>query len=378
MTEQSRQWLTENTMTKERYRIGIIGGLKLPVNVEVLLENIERLLSDHEIKFDLDLIIRQDAASDLDGYNVYDPGFNPPSRALDMPISVTRGTVEYVREYNPDVLFQITEFASHGTAAVTAGRLSNTPTITRLAGDDFNEYRFSSGVAKAKVFAMRNVLGRIPLVLSDGIAVLGPHVKEEVESRLGHSDVYRVPQPINRSQFHTVSSAERERIRAELDLVPEERVFLSVGRLTPRKGMDDVIQVAKELNARGEDFKWIVLGSGRLYDALDSTPNVDPRGKVPHNEIERYYQVADLFVHPSRIDGLPNVLLEATACGTPSIARDIGECDVVSTQTFEERDELRELLTRDYDRVDLPDQFSDEHLRSKYVDLLVTAAEGDV
>ena len=365
-------------MTKEPYRIGIVGGLKLPVNVKVFLENIERLLKNYQEKFELDLIIREDSASKLDGYNIYDPGFNRPSRALDMPVSVTRGTIKYVREYDPDVLFQITEFSSHGSAAVTAGRISGTPTITRIAGDDFNEYQYSEGVSKAKVFAMRNILGRVPLSFSDAIIVLGSHVEQEVKKRGRKSGAQIVPQPIDTSQFRPVSSAECNRIRGELNINPNSRVLLSVGRLTPRKGMDDVVRAAKELKERGEDFIWLLLGDGELRDTLDSVPNVEPRGKISHERIEHYYQAADLFVHPSRIDGLPNVLLEATACGTPSIARDIGECSTVATRVFEDSSDLTDILVEEYDSVELPDRFFNERLQSEYGNLLVDVAEGNV
>lgn len=365
-------------MAEERYRVGIIGGLKLPVNVKVLLENIERLLSEYDSQFDLDLLIREDSVSDLEGYNVYDPGFSPPSRALDMPISVTKGAVKYVKEYDPDVLFQITEFSSHGTAAVIAGKLSGTPTITRLAGDDFNEYKFSESMSKAKVFAMRNILGRIPLKFSDSIIVLGSHVEQEVKSRGRRSNVYQVPQPIDTSQFHPISSAERQRIRDELGLTPNDRVFLSVGRLSSRKGMDDIVRVARVFNKHGKKFTWLVLGDGPLRNRLGSIPNVKPKGKVPHDEIEQYYHAADLFVHPSRIDGLPNVLLEATACGTPSIARDVGECNGVATRVYEDSSDLINLLTDEYDCVELSERFSDDHLRSEYTNLLVDVAEGKI
>lgn len=361
-------------MAKEGYRVGIVGGLKLPVNVKVLLENLQRLFEGSDTQFELDLVIREESFPYVPGYNIYDPGFKEPSRALDMPIYLTKGLLSYVRERDPDVLFQITEFATHGTAAVVAGRYGSTPVITRLAGDDFQEYKHSTKINRMKVFTMRNILGQVPLRLADAIVVLGPHVKQQVLSRGRQKNVYEIPQPIDHEQFYPPDSSGVRRIRSLLGVPDDTRVILSVGRLSKRKGMDAVVSAAEFLNRQEYDFHWIILGTGTMKERLATIPNVHPRGQISHNKIDQFYKVADLFVHPSRIDGLPNVLLESTACGVPSIARDIGECSLVATETFERDEELPNLLQREYDEVSLGNRFSDPVLRRKYVDLITKFA----
>jgi glycosyltransferase involved in cell wall biosynthesis len=47
-------------------------------------------------------------------------------------------------------------------------------------------------------------------------------------------------------------------------------------------------------------------------------------GVVQHGDLPDWYRAADVTVLPSRSEGVPNVLLESTACGTPFVASDVG------------------------------------------------------
>lgn len=47
-------------------------------------------------------------------------------------------------------------------------------------------------------------------------------------------------------------------------------------------------------------------------------------GSRPHEELPLWYRAAHCLIVPSRSEGVPNVLLEATACGTPWVATRVG------------------------------------------------------
>jgi len=124
--------------------------------------------------------------------------------------------------------------------------------------------------------------------------------------------------------------------RAELDLDPETLTLLNVGRYVPVKRQREAIRAT----ARAEfDVALLVVGDGPLDGELRSlakelgvADRVRVTGRVP--DIHPYYAVSDVFVSPSRGEGLPITLLEAMAAELPVVATDIpGTREVVDHET---------------------------------------------
>lgn len=359
----------ENKLT-----IGVIGGTRLPGNVRTFLKNFRQLFLSHPQSFDLKILLSAHVTAP-EGYEQYDPGMGDPDRAISTFRSLTTGAISYARRYNIDLLFQVTMFPLHGAATAIAGSLTNTPVLTRFAGDNFHEFRFSSGLNAIKTFGLNNMLGRIPLTLSDGTIVLGPHGRSEITSRSRDLPVFTIPQPIDRDTFYKVSKKRETEIATELGFPPDVRTFLTVGRLTKRKGMSALIETAEQLSDSGESFRWYVAGEGPMREQLEVTSNVEPLGRVDHDIIADYYRAADLLVHPSLIDGLPNVLLEAAACGTPSVARNVGDCALVASKTFSETHELTDVLLEDIEFVELGEEFDIDNLQTRYQDCILASIQ---
>lgn len=103
--------------------------------------------------------------------------------------------------------------------------------------------------------------------------------------------------------------------------------ILFVSRLIERKGLQYVIPYMKQINEQvDKPVKLIIVGDGPYRDTLENIckeyqvqDDVLFEGKKSKQELLPYYQEADLFILPSKWEGMPNVVLEAMSTGLPII-----------------------------------------------------------
>lgn len=108
---------------------------------------------------------------------------------------------------------------------------------------------------------------------------------------------------------------------------------LAVGRLVPKKGFADLITATRSLVDRGVTVEVTIAGDGELRDTLQRQITdlgldevVAMVGPKTQQEVRDLLNSADVSVTPcipasdGNIDGLPTVILEAMACGTPVVA----------------------------------------------------------
>lgn len=125
-----------------------------------------------------------------------------------------------------------------------------------------------------------------------------------------------------------------ERFCPQPPLAPAPLRLLAVGRLVEKKGFDILIEAAARLTLH---FELRIVGDGPLQAALQVaiqqaglTGRVHLCGGLTHAELPQAYANAHAVVVPSIVDssgdrdGLPNVVLEAMACGRPVVASDVG------------------------------------------------------
>lgn len=143
-----------------------------------------------------------------------------------------------------------------------------------------------------------------------------------------------IPNGVDTEKFSpSENKAEMERLRSALGLPEQAVVICSVGAIHPRKGTDLLVkawaalvrkvdnlhllligprfdQQRKELHAFRKDIDAAIKKSGRA-------DNIHFAGQI--DNVDEYLKASDLFVFPSKKEGMPNAVLEAMASGLPAI-----------------------------------------------------------
>jgi len=117
--------------------------------------------------------------------------------------------------------------------------------------------------------------------------------------------------------------------RAQNGIAPDELVFLNVGRLHHKKGLDLLPKALAPL--RNKRWRMIFVGGDddgtkdklqKLFQTFDLTDHLSFLDACQPSELPVIYSASDLFILPSRHENFGNVIIEALACGCPVVISD--------------------------------------------------------
>lgn len=144
-------------------------------------------------------------------------------------------------------------------------------------------------------------------------------------------NIHIVPTGIEVERFYIENNSEKETeiLRRKYKINKNDFVILFVGRLASEKNVNFLINNQVEILKHKKNCKLIIIGSGpdedefkSLADDLHISDNVIFTGKVPWEEIHKYYQLANVFVSASHTETQGLTLLEAMAASIPVVALD--------------------------------------------------------
>lgn len=119
-----------------------------------------------------------------------------------------------------------------------------------------------------------------------------------------------------------------------------EKIVGFIGRLSNEKGIINFVESMPEILKKDPEIQFLIIGDGilkseiiKLIDVLKLTQKVKIIPKVKFKEIPQYLNDMKLIILPSYTEGLPNVVIEAMACGTPVLANPIGAVpDIIANE----------------------------------------------
>jgi glycosyltransferase involved in cell wall biosynthesis len=103
-----------------------------------------------------------------------------------------------------------------------------------------------------------------------------------------------------------------------------------IGRLSGEKGVQHFARALPAILSDRENLRVLIGGNGQLRDSIAASlhegiaTRVDLPGWISHDDLPGYLNQLRLLVLPSYTEGLPNIMLEAMACGTPVLATPVG------------------------------------------------------
>ena len=120
------------------------------------------------------------------------------------------------------------------------------------------------------------------------------------------------------------AQASGRQFRKEFDIDQSTLLVSFVGRLVVEKGVRPLLEAMRRL--QGEDIRLVVAGEGPLRAEIEACglSNVCLLGRLDGPDVAALLMDSDVLCLPTRSEGFATTLLEAAACGTPSLVPDVG------------------------------------------------------
>lgn len=206
--------------------------------------------------------------------------------------------------------------------AVLFARLFNKPVTLALTG-------------KAEIFRADNWRNKILATCTHYVATTKEICDGFIQSGgIAPEKISILPHGIDTNKYPQSNESRRRDLKISHGIEPEQKVLLFCARVVKDKGVDTLQDVWRILHKQFPDALLFVVGGGlnNLLDELRTlSAELDNSIKVigEVDAPQEFYQMADVYIFPSRHEGLPTSLLEAMASGLPAVTSDIGGCEDV-------------------------------------------------
>ena len=219
---------------------------------------------------------------------------------------------KYIRDNNIDIVH------SQGIRADWLIKNIDIPKVSTLRNYPCYDYPLKFGKLKGNIMAFYHM--RIIRSNSKHCIACSKSISKEFEQNQLYLPY--IQNGVDTEKFKPLSKKEKDNLKAKLNIDKKKRIYITVGSLIPRKDMKTVIEGFKLFN---KDKNSILFIAGDGFEKSNLKNIADDSivflGNI--SNVVEYLQISDCFISASLAEGLPNTVLEAMACGLPTVLSDI-------------------------------------------------------
>jgi teichuronic acid biosynthesis glycosyltransferase TuaC len=229
-----------------------------------------------------------------------------------------RVLLPHVRSFAPDLIFSIFLYPD-GYAALKIGKALSVPVVAMGIGSDINNIgdRFSA-------MHTRTLLREVDFL----VTVSDDLRRKAVAMGAPAQKTRAIVNGCDLSVFHVRDRGEARR-KLNIDAGAEAVVY--IGRMDVRKGLRELVEAAVSMHSQRPDLHVYLVGEGPDRPDIESAIQANNASGYIHalpgcvfDDVAVWMAAADLVTLPSYMEGCPNVVLEALACGRPVVATNVG------------------------------------------------------
>jgi glycogen synthase len=255
------------------------------------------------------------------------------------PVAVMSGLrtrlLEVASQVKPDILHAHSPLLN-GFPALSVGKTLGIPVVyeTRAFWEDAAADHGTTTEGSLRYRSTR-ALETMVYRRADAITVICEGLRSDIENRgIAGSKITVIPNAVDIEKFPIGSPPDRE-LQLKLGLT-ESRVIGFIGSFYAYEGLDLLLKALPQILSAMPDVQLLLVGGGPQETALKSLAkemNVEQRviftGRVPHEKVNKYYDLIEVLVYPRHSMRLTELVtplkpLEAMAQGQLFVASDVG------------------------------------------------------
>jgi glycosyltransferase involved in cell wall biosynthesis len=241
---------------------------------------------------------------------------SPVTRALGYLYTQLRIAL-IILKFSSDVDTWVFYLGDYVILPILASRISRKDAIVTVGGSIVYEVRLKG-----------TAIDKIMIPARDWSLSLCKKIVVYSRRMMNDRELHKYESKIVLAQEHYVDF---ESFRVIIPYTERENLIGYVGRFEHEKGVLSLIGAIPEILARKPEFQFVIGGDGslsqdmiNLVDKFEEKNKVKFVGWIPYGSLPKHLNQLRVLILPSFSEGLPNILIEAMACGTPVLSTSVG------------------------------------------------------